>query len=402
MKRRTRRSTPPAVASLMLALVTVALLASCSKAAPPPASPRTGVVATSIPFNSTLVTSSGTWAVLPMGILGQPANTFWELFFRPLASTRWSLVTPPGVALNGGLTIAAAGDLLTAGIEPTNLLTYSPLAQRNTTKGTWAQGIVPGALAAGPDALASSVRGGLAAVLRAHSGQGAEVVESSGSILSWTDLVAQSALESSSGASSCQVNSLTSVAFSSDGTELVGADCSKPGLVGVFAATAGGWALVGPRLTGSLALQPAGVLRLWGAGHGTSGAAALVGVGRGAATDVVAAWRSGASWALSPPLDFAGAGIVSSGITGDGEVFVVVRRAGGSLELETVVPHGQWRPLAGLPPGTTTVSIEAGAVVDALAVTGASTFIDWRWSAATGAWGKLQAMRVPVPFGSSS
>ena len=401
MRRSSRRSSP-AVAALVLALVTATLLASCSTAASPPATPRTGVAATSVPFNSTLMTAPGTWAVLPMGILGQPANTFWELFFRPVASTRWSLVTPPGVALNGGLTIAAAGSLLTAGIEPTNLLTYSPLAQRNTTKGTWAPGIVPGALVADPDALASSVRGGLLAVLRANSGQDAEVVESSGSVSSWTDLVAQTALESSSGASSCQVSSLTSVAFSSDGTELVGADCIKPGVVGVFSMTSGSWALAGPRLTGFLALQPAGVLRLWGAGHGTSGTAALVAVGRAEPADIVAAWRSGVSWTMSPPLAHAGVGIVSSGITADGEVFVVVHRAGGSLQLETVVPHGQWQVQADLPPGTAAVSIGGAGVVDALAVTGTSTFTDWRRSAATGAWGKLQAMRVPVPFGSSS
>jgi hypothetical protein len=83
-------------------------------------------------------------------------------------------------------------------------------------------------------------------------------------------------------------------------------------------------------------------------------------------------------------------------------VFVVVHRAGGSLQLETVVPHGQWQVQADLPPGTAAVSIGGAGVVDALAVTGTSTFTDWRRSAATGAWGKLQAMRVPVPFGSSS
>ena len=46
---------------------------------------------------------------------------------------------------------------------------------------------------------------------------------------------------------------------------------------------------------------------------------------------------------MSPALVLAGARIVSSGITEEGEIFAVVRSSSGSLQLETIVPGGQWQ-----------------------------------------------------------
>ena len=48
----------------------------------------------------------GTWAIVAMGGPAAGENQFWELLARPAGSTRWELVTPPGVADNGGLVAA--------------------------------------------------------------------------------------------------------------------------------------------------------------------------------------------------------------------------------------------------------------------------------------------------------
>ena len=51
------------------------------RGAPPPlAPPSHRVIATSLA--TSIETSAGTWAVVPMGHLDQPLNTFWQLFFR--------------------------------------------------------------------------------------------------------------------------------------------------------------------------------------------------------------------------------------------------------------------------------------------------------------------------------
>ncbi|MGO8877783.1 MAG: hypothetical protein ACLQNG_18735 [Acidimicrobiales bacterium] len=392
-----------------LGFVLVAVIAgtaSCSNTTPPPSSRTAPTPALSAPLNNTLTTPAGTWAVLPMGILSQPLNTFWELFFRSTGTSRWVLVTPPGVALNGGLTVAqATGGPLIVGIEPTNLLRYSPLAQRALAGGGWAPpGLVPGALAPTPDALASSVGSGLLAVLRGPNGAGDSVVRSSGSVLAWAALVTRQGIAASQGATSCQVGNVTSVAFSAAGADLVGTECRAAGIVGVFAESAAGWVLVGPHLGGSMTSQPASVLRLWGDGSAGLGASGLVALSRNTSRSLVAIWQEGSSgsWRLSSPLAVAAdSRIVASGDPAGGELFVLIGSSGGALDLETVAPSGSWQEVSGLPAGTVDVSIGAGGVVDALTVA-TTIFTDWRRNATTGVWGKLQTMRVPVPLGSSS
>ena len=77
--------------------------------APPPSA--TVAAATTTPVRSTVV--------LAMGHLGDPANTFYELFERPTGRSAWTLVTPPGVADNGGLVVGLSpAGALTAGFLP--------------------------------------------------------------------------------------------------------------------------------------------------------------------------------------------------------------------------------------------------------------------------------------------
>jgi len=78
--------------------------------------PRVAEAATSVspaaraPLAAALSTASGSWAVVAMGQRGAPLNTFWQIFFRASGAASWTLVTPTGVADNGGLTLSAASE----------------------------------------------------------------------------------------------------------------------------------------------------------------------------------------------------------------------------------------------------------------------------------------------------
>ena len=63
--------------------------------------------------------------------MGGPAaahDDFWQLFVRPAGASRWVLVTPQGVADNGGLVAAAGTTSVTVGFRPSQNLAFSPLA----------------------------------------------------------------------------------------------------------------------------------------------------------------------------------------------------------------------------------------------------------------------------------
>jgi hypothetical protein len=343
-----------------------------------------------------------------MGILSQPLNTFWQLFFRPAGSSRWRLATPPGVALNGGLAITDLTDgPLTAGVEPTNLLHFSPLAQTSTHGRTWSPGLVPGALAPVPGALASSKSAGLLALLRAPDGPtipavGDHVVRSAGDPSTWTGLVTLQALASGAG-SSCQIGALTSVAFLG-AADVVGADCAKPGVVGVFLGDAGTWSLDGPHLTGSAASQPVDVLRLWSGTGDTSGVSGLIAIGRENHLDLQAIWNggSGSAWTVSGALPIeADDRVVASGTGPNGEVFVLLRSGTRSSRLETVAPGGVWQGLTALPAGTATVALGRNGTIDALSVS-TSVFTDWRRRLGSSTWTMVETLRIPIAIGSSS
>jgi hypothetical protein len=97
--RRCRRASGTSALAGLAALTGIAValagspLASGSAGAQPPA----------LPLTSAVSGPQGTWAVLAMGRLGTRNNTFWQLFHQDAGGGRWTLVTPPGVATNGGL-----------------------------------------------------------------------------------------------------------------------------------------------------------------------------------------------------------------------------------------------------------------------------------------------------------
>ena len=190
-----------------------------------------------------MTTANGaTWAIVAMGGSAAGANQFWELFARAAASDPWELVTPPGVASNGGLVAAGGPATLSVAFRPSQGLTFSPLAVTSDAGKTWRTGLIDAPVASDPDALAAGA-GAMLALL------GDGTVEQGGTAGgSWTRLAAPGAIASSAAGRQCHVTTLTAVAYAPSGTPLAAASCARPGITGIFARSGTAWQAVGPVL----------------------------------------------------------------------------------------------------------------------------------------------------------
>ncbi len=380
---RPRRSRPAVLGALLAGTF---LLAGCGS--PAPAKPA-GAVTSSL-VTSLAATGGGTWAVLPMGGSAADEDNFWELFSRPAGSTNWVLVTPPGVADNGGLVAAAPaiGQQIGVAFRPSQGLTFSPLALTTDDGKTWGTGLLDAAVAAVPDAIAAD-DGKLLALL----GDGA-IEQAASSVAAWQRLAAPGAIAASAAGRSCQITGLTAVAYAPSGAPLAAAACARPGDAGIFADTAGTWHAAGPVITGSLASRQLQVLRLTGT---SAGDVALLRAGSGSTASLLAAWTSdGTHWTVSSPLP-AGAGeVVASGTGSDGSAWVLL--AGDRAETVSG-PGAAWSALPAPPRGTAALAGSAGSF-QALAVSGGTLTVFQL--AGTGAWTKVQVINVPIQYGSSS
>ena len=365
------------------------LIAGCAASAGTSTQQTAAPVVTS-PLVTSLATVSGqTWAVVAMGGSATQASSFWELFTRPGASAEWQLVTPPGIADNGGLIAAApaAGQRLDIAVRPSQGLTFSPLALTGDGGKTWGTGLVDASIAAVPDALAGG--GGKMLALLADG----TIDQAAGA--NWTRLAGPGTIGASAAARGCQVAGLTAVTLTSSGTPLAAASCARPGVVGIFARTAGTWDAVGPALTGPIAARQVQVLRLTAT---STGNIALIRAGTGASASLLAAWSSdGIHWTVSSPLSGGSGQVSASGTGASGTVWLLL----GSGRAETVSgPGAAWRVLPSTPPGTATLAADPGGALDALAVSGAKLTV-YRLSLA-GTWSKTQVLNVPIQSGSSS
>ena len=383
------RAARPALIALALA---AALIAGCGGAASSGPGPAPEATPAGAPFLATsLVTAAGTWATAVMGGSAAAHNNFWQLFARPAGSTEWKLVTPPGVADNGGLVAAATGRALITGIRPSQYLTYTPLALTRDGGQAWSPaGPLDAALANTPDALAAAPgTGHLLALLTTGT-----VKVAAPGYTRWSTLATRGTLAATPAGRRCGLTRLSAVAFSPVGMPLLAGTCSHRGTAGVFALTGGTWRPAGPALPASLAGRPTRVLGLAVAGHRET---VLVAAGTGRDTVLVAAWSaSGGRWALSPPLPLGGAQTVSDAVGPTGSIGIVLNgRAGVTLG----GPGSSWQWLPFLPAGTQTLALGPRARVDALAAAG-TTFTDWAWAPGS-AWAKTQTLHVPVPYGSS-
>ena len=382
MSRRTTSASLLAVTMLAAGCGSAARQAGAPAAPAPPPS-----LATS------LVTTTGTWAVAVMGGPAAEHNNFWQLFVRPATTGKWRLATPPGVASNGGLVLASPGaGSVVAGFRPSQDLSYSPLATTRDNGTAWTPGLLDAALANVPDALAAAPGGGHLLALLA-SGQ-AELSGPGGA--GWTKLATRQTLAASPAGRSCGLGSLTAAAFSPSGVPLLAASCTHPGTAGIFGYASGTWRPAGPTLAATYAHQEISVLWLTTTAGTTT---ALLAAGTGSAAHLLAAWSTGggAHWALSPPLPLRGAKLTSTSSGPGGTVAVVLT---GNHAQAITGPAGAWRPLPALPPGTATLAPGPSGGWDALAVHSTRLTV-WRLPPGRTAWTATQTISVFIQFGSS-
>jgi hypothetical protein len=336
-------------ARLTLALATVATVAACGSTI------VTQQPVAVISGTSSLSTSAGDWAILPMG----GAGAFWEVLNR--AATGWRLVTPPAVASTGGFVAAPSAGGLTVGFLPSVSLTFTPLATSGNAGKTWTTGLIDSALADEPDALATGSGGQMLALLRNGS------VLTGSAAKTWSVLAKARAIASSAAGRRCGLTALTAVSFGPE--PLVAGACAKASVVGVFGWRGGQWQAVGPAVPAPLTGKPVRVLRMTAsatllqAGTRTAilwpGHVAEITQGQPIATGF---GPGGAAWMLLPD-----------------------RRA-----MVTDGPGDPWRSLPAVPAGTAVLAAGPSGW-QALAVSGTRVTI-WQQP-----WHPVQHINVPIP-----
>lgn len=379
MSARARLLAAAAVASAALGILPGA--AGAAGAAGAPLTVRT-------PLPTTLVTSAGTWATVPMGHLDQALNTFWQLFFLPRGGARWTNdASALGVATNGGLTLAARGGSLLVGIAGAHLLHFSAVAQTADSGRHWATAApLPGHVVA----LAADGVGATAVVTGSAPG-GRLLATASGA--AWRQLATTTSL-AHSGARACRPRALTAVGQSAATGTVVGVACSHGGPV-LFARRGHSWRpIAGPRSASS---RPSSAVAVFPAGGGLG---ALVASRVGRATALVAESIGALDTRTTMVLRLrSGAQIASTGSTGSGGTFVLVRQPDGREDLAIAVPGGRWRERR-VPSGTATVAVSASGRIAALAVHD-TVMTNWTVASGSATWRRTSTTRVTIEFGSS-
>jgi hypothetical protein len=377
-----------------LAVLCAGLAAGCGTQTARTASANPPTVAA--PLSTSLVTVQGSWAVTVMGGSAAPQDNFWQLFVRPAGASRWSLVTPPGVADNGGLVAAGGRTSLVIGFRPSQSLSFSPLATSTDAGQNWTPGLLdaPLADAAGAIALASS---GRILALRQDGSIAAAATASAAAAGQWSSLTTRNALAASGPGRDCGLQGLSALSFGPDGTPMAAGSCARRGVAGVFTDTGGTWQSAGLAVPAEFGGDQVQVLGLAGT---TGGNVALLLAGN----SLLAAWSEGTRWSVSAPVTGIRSGAVrASGFGAGGSAWLLL--SDGRAETITGAA-GSWRALPPVPAGTMTLApagtgtaAAGGGAYDALAVAGSKLTV---WQLAATAWAKVQLINVPIEYGSSS
>ena len=354
--------------------------------------------AVAVPLAGSVTTASGTWATVVMGKNDGDFDLFWQLFHLDPTTGRAALVTPPGVADNGGLMVATstASANVIAGFGASQGLKFSPLANSVNDGKSWSQGGLPNALFAAPSVVATG-RSETLALVGSSSGQA--VVANAGNLTTWRTLVTKKVLSATPAGNTCDIGTLEAVALDPTGTPLVGASCRRPDTPGVFVDSDRQWHLADIPVLNALAGAAFAPLRLGGA----SGLFLAV---EKHATQLLAAWApsSNRPWQVSPPLRLGGAGdLVASGTGPGSSQFVVVRQGRNVRAFIVAGPGKAWQALPALPAHTATITMASNGTISALTVEDTKLGV-WRLDPASGTarWTKHESITVPIVFGSSS
>jgi hypothetical protein len=364
------------------------LAAGCTTQSAPVTGPSLTVV--TAPLSTSLVTAQGTWAVAVMGGSAASEDNFWQLFVRPTGTTRWTQVTPEGVADNGGLvaTGGAGGASLLVGFRPSQGLLFSPLAASSDAGKNWTPGLLDADLADVPDALAVGPSGQALALL--HDGSIEEAATAAAaSAGQWSQLTTLGALAASAPGHACGLVGVNAVSFGVNDTPMAAGSCVRRGVAGVFAESGGTWQAAGPAMPAAFGGDQVQVL---GLARTAGGTAALMAAG----SSLVAAWSGATGWTVSAPV--AAGAVVASGFGPAGGVWVLL---GGRRAEAIGGTGGAWRALPAVPAGVQALAPDTGGGYDALAVSGSKLTV-WRLGATEVAWARVQETTVPIEYGSSS
>jgi hypothetical protein len=335
-----------------------------------------------------------------MGQLSDPSNTFWQVLRAEPGSSRWSVVTPRGVADNGGLVAGVSAGSTMVGTLPSGFLRFSPVSVSANGGTSWSPVFLPGGLAARPDALAVAAypTGGSLAIV------GTRVLRAGPAFAPWSTLVSLRKLTRAS--PRCDADALEAVAAAPDGAPLVATRCRRAGVVGVFTTSAGGWTQIGTVLLGRLVGWSASVLRLEASGTET---VALVAATHGNRRALVTLRRSGMGlWETSAPLAVAAGDAVRATAVGLGGSVSVLLGSNSSLSAAELPPGGAWASLPVPPAGTEALAwvtpsatTFGGIALDAFAVVGGTGLRVYALTPAGAKWVQAQSTQVPLAYGSS-
>ena len=398
------RRTIIAAATGLLGLAVALPLAGCGSTPASSARPAAGITRPALATALAAPAGGASWAVVQMGGSSAQHNNFWELFVRPAGATGWKLATPGGAASNGGLVAAITGSgSLLAGVRPSQDLKFTPLAQTTDAGANWSQSnVLDTGLADNPSALVASPSGRLLAIT-----ESGDVDISSGPGASWSRLTTQHALGGTTPGRSCRLTAVTAAAWTPGGDPLLAGDCSKHGVAGIFVAADGTWRPAAPSLPTALAADPVSVIGLTTTATRTT---AVLAVGTGAVTAVIAAWSAdgGSSWRLSPELRTGPA--TSSTVTkpsvsfgADGSAALVLPGTHASSPGRGAMIGWQsagWQDLPQLPAYTATIAVTQSGTPEALAAHGGALTV-WQLPAASGHWALQHTVHVPIPYWSS-
>lgn len=351
------------------------------------------------PMSTSIDTTDGMWATLPMGRLDESLNTFWQLFNRPSPTAPWSNhVEATATATNGGLVLAAgATESLIVGIRPSSYLTFTPMVSTSGDPTSWSNGLIEAGLAARPDALAVGAGGRALALV--GRGDHTTVLRSGGNLSTWSALTTEKVLGSDPAGRACDLGALTAVGYLG-GKALLAGSCARPGVAGLFVRRGGAWQLAGPTLSQAIAGGRVEVLSVQTTSATTT---ALLAVSRGSETDLVAAWSVAGQWSTSTPLRLpAGTSLSSIGPAGAGAVFVLTQGSSGQSALAIAQPSSAvWQKLPQPPSGTATVVFSPSSPVEAL-VGSATVLTVWSLDSGASRWVSGQVLHVPIQYGSST